>query len=300
MESSRFALTVLMLLAPPTTLLGLRELAPLDSGQEHHRLEAARLTAHFDSVDAELRLATTHRLTSAQRASRATLIGWLREYREAGSFPRNDRFLDRAMPFFRDSRGVLCAMAYLIDRSGRRDLVDRIAATRNNAFIPELAGDPDLRAWLDSTGLSSTEAARVQPAYGPPWGEPDEPGISTSYAVTSILVAGSSLATVGLNALAPSRAAAWAGILAGAASFIAGAAKLDDDGTTEDVAKVNAIAGVGALTFGLYRLVTPDPGGPTDGPASGSLEQTAKVSITPLVMPFARAPRVGVSVQATF
>lgn len=57
------------------------------------------------------------------------------------------------MPFFRDSRGVLCAMAYLIDRSGRGDLVDRVTSTRNNAFIPELAGDPELRTWLDSGRL---------------------------------------------------------------------------------------------------------------------------------------------------
>ena len=286
MVSSRLGLTALMLLAPPTMLLGVRELAPLDPARDHHRLEVARLRAHFDSVDAELRLATTQQLTSAQRTSRAKLIGWLREYREAGSFPRNDRFPDRAMPFFRDSRGVLCAMAYLIDRSGRRDLVDRIAATRNYAFIPELAGDPDLRAWLDRAGLSAAEAARIQPTYGHPPGEPDEPGISTSYAVTSILVAGGSLATVGVNALAPSRAAGWAGVLAGAASFIAGAAKLDEDGSTDDVAKVNAIAGVGAMTFGLYRLVTPRPGG--------------SASIAPLVVPGTRAPRVGLSVQAAF
>ena len=71
------------------------------------------------------------------------------------------------MPFFRDDRGVLCAMAYLIDRSGRRDLVDRVAATRNNAFIAELADDSALRAWLDSVGFSVTEAARVQPSYPP-------------------------------------------------------------------------------------------------------------------------------------
>ncbi|HEX7336720.1 MAG TPA: nuclear transport factor 2 family protein, partial [Gemmatimonadales bacterium] len=78
-----------------------------------------------------------------------------------------DRFPDRAMPFFRDSDGVPCAMAYLIDRSGRADLVDRVALTRNNAFIAELADDPDLRAWLDSAGLSVAEAARIQPGYAP-------------------------------------------------------------------------------------------------------------------------------------
>ena len=69
------------------------------------------------------------------------------------------------MPFFRDGQGALCAMAYLIERSGRRDLVDRVALTRNNAFIAELANDPELRVWLDSVGLTVTEAARIQPTY---------------------------------------------------------------------------------------------------------------------------------------
>jgi hypothetical protein len=125
----------------------------------------ARLRAHFDSVDAELRQANALQLTPSQRRVRAILIGWLQEYRDADKFPRNDRFPELAMPFFRDGHGALCAMAYLIERSGRRDLVDRIALTRNNAFIAELANDTELRAWLDSAGLTVTEAARIQPTY---------------------------------------------------------------------------------------------------------------------------------------
>jgi hypothetical protein len=128
------------------------------------RAEVARLRAHFDSVDAELRLATALHLTPSQRNARATLIGWLREYRDAGEFPRNDRF-PRATPFFRDSYGALCAMAYLIQRSGREDIIDRVAVTRNNAFIAELANDAELATWLDSVGFSVAEAARVQPEY---------------------------------------------------------------------------------------------------------------------------------------
>jgi hypothetical protein len=287
MESSRFALTVLVLLVSLTLPLGLRDVSSSDSEYQHWRLEVARLRAHFDSVDAELRLPTALPLTPAQRTGRATLIGWLREYREAGSFPRNDRFPERAMPFFRDSRGMLCAMAYLIDRSGRGDLVDRVASTRNNAFIPELAGDPELRAWLDSVGLSVAEAARIQPSYDPPPGEPAERGVSTSYALTSILVSGSSLATLGFNAIAPSRVSGWAGVIAGTAGLIAGAVKLDEAGATDDVAGANVIAGSGALVFGLYRLLTPRPSSPT-------------VSISPVVMPTAQSPRIGLAVHTTF
>jgi len=144
---------------------GVRAVAPTGPEPLAQRLEVARLRAHFDSVDAELRHSKALQLTPSQRRVRATLIGWLQEYRDAGEFPRNDRFPDRAMPFFRDGHGALCAMAYLIERSGRRDLVDRVASTRNNAFIAELANDPELRVWLDSVGLSVTEAARIQPTY---------------------------------------------------------------------------------------------------------------------------------------
>src|SRR4029079_6839568 len=96
--------------------------APLAPG-----LEVAPLLAHFDSRDGELRRSP---VTSPHASPRATLIRWLREYRDAGRFPHNDRFPGQSVPFFRDSRGVLCAMAYLIDRSGRPDLVDRVASTR--------------------------------------------------------------------------------------------------------------------------------------------------------------------------
>jgi hypothetical protein len=144
---------------------GAQAVAPTRSEPLARRLELARLRAHFDSVDVELRDARALQLTPSQRTARATLIAWLQEYRDAGEFPQNDRFPELAMPFFRDGHGALCAMAYLIERSGRRDLVDRVASTRNNAFIAELADDPALRVWLDSVGLSVTEAARIQPTY---------------------------------------------------------------------------------------------------------------------------------------
>jgi hypothetical protein len=258
-----------------------------DPASVHRRLQVVRLQAHFDSVDAELRGRVALPLTPAQRTARETLIGWLREYRDAERFPRNDRFPDRAMPFFRDSDGVLCAMAYLIDRSGRRDLVDRVASTRNNAFIPELAGDAELSGWLDSVGLSLAEAARVQPTYEPP--EPEEDaGVSAGYAITSIVSSGASLVTVGMNAFAPSRAAGWAGLVAGSAALLAGGIQVHEEGATGDVATANLIVGAGAMTFGLTRLLAP--------PAASS----RRVSVGPLVVPDAERLRYGLALRTTF
>ena len=276
-----------------------RDVPPTDLGSLARPVEVARLRAHFDSVDAELRAPQTRQLSPSQRAARVTLIGWLREYREAGAFPRNDRFPEQAMPFFRDSRGVLCAMAYLIERSGRGDLVDRVASTRNNAFIPELAGDPELRAWLDSVGFSVAEAARVQPSYEPPE-DPEDESVSADYALTSILVSGASLTTLGVNLIAPTKATGWAGLIAGSVGVIAGAANLDDTDGTEKVAAANMIIGGGAIAAGLYRLLSPRPSGPMARLSAQSAGSSGRMAVSPLVIPTSGSPRLGLAMQASF
>jgi hypothetical protein len=260
--------------------------------------EGVRLRAHFDSVDLELRSRNPRQLSPTQRIARATLIGWLREYREAGEFPRNDRFKNIAMPFFRDSDGVLCAMAYLIDRSGRGDIVDQVAATRNNAFISELAGDPELGRWLDSVGLSVTEAARIQPTYDGTDGIVNE-RVSTEYAVTSTVVSGASLATLGMNMFDPSRSTGTAGVIAGSLSAIAGAVNLDGSNETQTVAAANIIIGGAAIVAGVYRLIHPVPARSAD-----ELPQSAKApaspAIAPVVVSTSDGPRLGLSMHATF
>ena len=255
------------------------------------RLEVARLRAHFDSVDLELRGLQALPLTPGQRTTRATLIGWLREYRNAGRFPQNDRFPGRAVPFFRDSRGVLCAMAYLIERSGRPDLVNRVAASRNNAFIPEL-DDPELRGWLDSVHLSVAEAARIQPAYG---GVVDDEQVSADYAITSILASGAALTTVSLNLISPSKSSGWAGLVAGSVGLLAGAVKLEENGGTEKVATANLIIGGGAMAAGLYRLLSSGGDRPPQSAAT-----SASLTVSPLLIPASEGPRLGLTMHRSF
>ncbi len=258
--------------------------------------EEMRLRAHFDSVDAELRDRSTVQLSANQRAARTTLIGWLREYRDAGEFPRNDRF-QHAMPFFRDSDGVLCAMAYLIDRSGRGDLVDRVASTRNNAFIAELAHDPELRGWLDSVGLAANEAARIQPTYDGEPGVIDDQEVSTGYAATSVVVSGASLTTLGLNLFNPSRSTGTAGIIAGSVGAIAGAVNLDGSNETQTVAAANIIIGGAAIAAGVYRLLNSRPAGSVD---ELSRQSEGSPEISPLVIPTSDGPRIGLAMNASF
>ena len=79
MRSSRLVLAALAVVAS----LALRPTAP-DS--THLRREVIRLRAHFDSVSGELRNRDVTELSPSQRASRAALIAWLQEYRDAGRF----------------------------------------------------------------------------------------------------------------------------------------------------------------------------------------------------------------------
>ncbi len=60
-------------------------------------------------------------------------------------------------------------MAHLIEVSGHGDLVQRVAAIRNHAFVRELAGDEELGEWLRAHGLTLAEAARIQPTYDAAW-----------------------------------------------------------------------------------------------------------------------------------
>ena len=272
----------------------------------HLRAEVARLRAHFDSVDTELRTRDVSHLSAEQRANRTRLIGWLREYRDAGRFPQNDRFPDQTIPFFRDSRGTLCAMAYLVDRSGGRDIVDRIANARNNAYIGELTDDRDLVTWLDKSGLSVAEAARIQPAYdggpccviGP--NPVDRDRVSTGYALASMGLGGSSLGTIGFNAFSPSRTSGALGLVAGVATLIAGASYLDDGPGNPKVAIANTAVGSIAALAGVRTLFAKRGARVSAPPESAKRKMVSEATIAPDMIVTPGATALGFRVHARF
>lgn len=287
-------LLVISGLAAALVVLTVPEMRP---GVTADRAEVTRLRAHFDSVDGELRRAALVGPDAARGASRARLISWLKDYRNAGEFPVNDQFPDRATPFFRDSRGVLCAMAYLVARSGRGDIVDRIARTRNNAFIPALASDPELVQWLDSVGLTVAEAARIQPAYS---GQPGY-GISTGYAITSVVLSGSTLVASGFNVFAPSKTSGWFGIATGLGAGIVGLTKLDQtDEDTLTLAAANLFVGVVGLALGVRGVIVGSREPPSGPPGTSSVEPRLELGILPSISSEGNGPQFGLMVRARF
>jgi hypothetical protein len=260
--------------------------------------ETARLRAHFDSVLVELRSRDVSALRPEQRAARAVQIARLQEYRDAGVFPRNLVSRD-ATPVFVDPFGTHCAMGYLIARSGRSDIVGRIASTRNLARIPELADDRALIAWLDSAGLSVTEAARIQPTYGgkggcctisDPMAKPSWPTTTEGYEVSSFVYAGLAGMITAANLIAPGRTR-WtlAGTAVGAAGIGLAASQLSNSNARTSYVAANgllAAASIGSAwrSARIARQMAATP-------RSNGTVPTASVS--PLVSPSA----VGVSIS---
>jgi len=300
-----------ILVATASTLLltaaAWRAERPLTASETHLRSEVARLRAHFDSVDTELRTRDVSHLSPEQRANRVKLFGWLKAYRDAGVFPINGRFAGRAVPFFRDTKGTLCAMAYLVDRSGRSDIVDHIAKTRNNAYIRELTDDRKLVAWLAASGLSVAEAARIQPAYDggtccvigdPPPANTNR--VSGEYALVSMGLGGSSLGTLGFNMFSPSRTSGAAGLLAGVATIVAGASRMDDITGDRRVARANAVVGSLAVIGGLRGMFA-KPTAETRAPVQSSSKKGVSVtSFAPDLIFAPNGSRLGLTMRAEF
>ncbi|MGI9140931.1 MAG: hypothetical protein ACR2GJ_07480 [Gemmatimonadaceae bacterium] len=271
-----------------------------------HRSEVARIQEHLTGAELLLLNADVSSLSPAQRAARARNVELLRGYREQGVFPRNIHFADTREPYFVDDRGVLCAMAYLVARSGRDDIVENVRATRNNARIRELADDPALVAWLAESGLTAAEATRIQPAYGSPplypFPFPERETVSPEYAVAS---AGTSLLNgmaIAWNfprgrANAPSSRAGAVAVLTGAAGVALGAPNLGDGGAAAALGSWNVAVGTLAVLAGAHTLfVEPrsrrssrqsSQGRGLSAPADDHAKRDAVVSIAPTIGPSA-------------
>ena len=261
--------------------------------------EAARLHAHFDSVDAELRAATPRDLRASQRAARAQLVVWLREYRNAALFPENNRFA-APTPFFVDHRGVRCAMGELLHRSGREDIVRDVQRARNNAYISQLVDDPRLVAWLDSVGMTAAEAARVQPSYdGSDGNIIDDVVVSPSpnrYRVLAGTLSAASVATIVLNTAGrPTGLTRWAGLAVGTAAVVTGVAERSNSRSdTETYASASVFLGAASFAVAAYRVFAPA------SKASVSIAGR-RFDVAPTVLQTADGrSRAGLALRATF
>jgi hypothetical protein len=182
-----------------------------------------RIHAHFDSVLAELRAADVRGLNATQLERRVTLIGRLERYRDRGVFPHNYDFAGQMVPYFIDRKtGTLCAVAHLVASTGRRDIVNRVAAMNNNVWVMQLKGDAAFETWLREHGLTLDEAARIQLPYEMVTVEPAAQRSSAAplFAASAGAIAAMNLAT---NADGHGRIRNWLGVASGVANIAVGA-----------------------------------------------------------------------------
>lgn len=105
-------------------------------------------------------------ITKKQSKNRANHISTLRKYAQTGEYPINNLTSFRS-PIFIDSRGVHCAVGYLIKESGLGEVAREIADQQLLAYLGDIK-HPVLSSWQAESGLSMFELALIQPTYGPP------------------------------------------------------------------------------------------------------------------------------------
>jgi hypothetical protein len=215
--------------------------------------EVLRIQSHFDSVLKELAARNLDGMTPLQRARRAALVATLRGYRDRGAFPHNWDYPGELVPYFVDTKtGTLCAFGYLLESTGRRDIVDRVSAADNHVRALELEGDTALKSWLEANGLTLAEAARIQPSYG---FEPVPPNqqrkretplgyvASMGIALTTSLINGAD------NVNGDSRLGTTLGLVSGVFAMSLGVYGLWDDDVTRRISVANIAAGAMSTLF---------------------------------------------------
>lgn len=266
-----------------------------------YAVEVVRIRMHFDSVLRELREAPVQHLSQSQRAARDSRIADLAAYRDRGIFPHNHDFADEWMPYFVDHRGVRCAVAHLLEQSGRREIVERVAAMDNNVWVARLEGDREFEAWLYESGLTLAEAARIQVPYVE---TPDEAGPSVGNRINTtaaIVASGLGVAAVAWNAYASgperSRLRAALGFTAGALGVAIAASRVDAEGAPLVLGMTTGAIGL-TSTFMAARTLL---GGGERVPATiEEAPEPVSMSIAPSVVPVGEKLGAGISLNVRF
>jgi hypothetical protein len=267
-------------------------------------VEVTRIRAHFDSVLTELAGRDVSGLTAAQRMRREALTTTLDAYRDRGVFPHNYDFPGQAVPYFVDRKtGTLCAVAHLLESTGRRDIVDRVASLDNNVWVPQLAGDAPFMSWLHDHGLTLDEAARIQVPY-----MDDNSSVVSAmgsrtavYLVGSTLTIGSAAATAiwngGWNASGRRTLGNVLGVTTGLLAIGFGAAASQDQQAPPAVAALSlAVGGMSTLLASRgfvrhQRLVSQE--------RSARAREGIRIGVTP-ILPVTSQSGTGLGVRVTF
>lgn len=165
--------------------------------------EKTRLQTHLKYVEELLRNKDISTLTAEQRAHRFKLLDLLREYWNAGVFPKNYDYPDQRIPCFIDKDGNICAVGYLIEQTAGRQLAEEINSKFKYEYLLAM-NDPKIDSWVRASGLTKEECAMIQPAYNPVVTESNIPAVN---GVSSAALSGVNLSFNIINAVQISKGA---------------------------------------------------------------------------------------------
>ena len=222
------------------------------------RMEVRRIRIHFDSVLSELGARDVRSLARVQQAHRAALLVTLRDYRARGVFPHNYDFPGRAIPYFVDRKtGTLCAVAHLLESTGRRDIVDRVARADNNVLVPQLAGDTAFTGWLDANGITLGEAAFIQMPYSQPVSSAEVARNVGLVAITPFALGGA-VATSLMNALGNADGhrtrVSKLGIISGIATAGLGAVVMSNSSVSKQIGASGMVLGLTSIALSTRSM----------------------------------------------
>ncbi|MCE9597546.1 MAG: hypothetical protein K8S54_06220 [Spirochaetia bacterium] len=127
--------------------------------------EVQLLKTHLRLVEESLRAVDTTGLTQELRAERAKNLEALHDYWTREASPGND-LLPYRNPVFIDGKNRICAVGYLMLRSGQGELATMLSKLNDTIFIRDI-DHPEFLKWAASSGLTIDELAWIQPMYGP-------------------------------------------------------------------------------------------------------------------------------------
>jgi hypothetical protein len=291
--------SALLLLVSVAGTLGARTLSARRVTKSPERREVVRIQAHFDSVLRELAASPAPR--DAERTGRrAALMHTLRNYRDAGAFPHNYDFPGRAVPYFVDrATGTRCAVAHLLESTGRGDIVDRVARANNNVWVAELAGDTAFTRWLDVNGISLAEAARIQVPYQQP-STPAQVARQTAFVAVAPVALGTATISTMINAMGNadghSRPARIVGFTSGVLAAGAGGLLMaKGEGAARQVGM--ASAAIGGLSIALASRATARHGAVVARQREAERARSVQASVSPMIGTGASGAGVSVAIR---
>lgn len=128
--------------------------------------EKLRIRTHFLAVQ---KLLLARPATKPELASkRAAILAHFADYIAKGTTPKNAHLPWRT-PVFIDDEGTICAVGYLIEQTAGRSVAEKVASGHRYSYLEEIAKDlPEVKQWVEQSGLTLEELASIQPGYPGP------------------------------------------------------------------------------------------------------------------------------------